>query len=93
MRDDDPCMDDPVRIQEALREYHVAYARANAAAIGTGDFARAMVEVRGLSEELLAAGINPATTSSASTKRRLGVVVRAHRPGEHERARVRDQRI
>lgn len=48
--------------REIVDRYHEAYRRANSATLGSSEFADAMAEVRGLWDQLRAAGIQPNET-------------------------------
>lgn len=71
-------MPDTERLRRALAEFHAAHARAEAATLGTDEFAAAMDTLRKLRDELAAGGVDPMTTWRESTQRALGHPARDH---------------
>ena len=84
-----PAVVDPICARQTLRVPRGIRER-EPRTIGSPDFRAAMGEVRRLGAELGGVGVDPASSSKESTKRKLCVPVAASRPGQHERHAERD---
>jgi hypothetical protein len=68
----------PLRLREALREFHDAYERANSAPLDSPAFREAMADLRRLSAELRSLGLDdPLGSWRAPERRVLGGPTRA----------------